>query len=58
MSTPPMSEEQPLLQSNSDIEGGGVPEDGRKSWREWAAEKLEAKSFHTAVIALARTFSP
>lgn len=53
-----MSEEQPLLQSNSDIEGGDVPEDGRKSWREWAAEKLEAKSFHTAVIALARTFSP
>jgi hypothetical protein len=49
-----MSEQQPLLQSDNDVEGGDVPKEERTDWREWTAEKLEAKSFHTAVISLAR----
>lgn len=51
-----MSEQQPLLRSEGDVEDGGTPAEGSKGWREWMSEKLETKFFHKAVIALARPF--
>ncbi|KAF8488786.1 hypothetical protein JB92DRAFT_3015431 [Gautieria morchelliformis] len=47
-----MSEQQPLLQSESDAEDGGTSREIRKGWRQRTAEKLETKSFHMVVIGL------
>ncbi|KAF8580912.1 hypothetical protein K439DRAFT_1654225 [Ramaria rubella] len=42
-------EQEPLLSSQSDVEGGHKENQG---FRAWASEKLESKRFHKAVIGL------